>query len=131
MELSIIFVNWNSTDYLRDCIASIFEYTRGISFEIVVVDNASPSGDADMLAEQFPEITLIKSSQNLGFAGANNLGYRRSSGECLLFLNPDTKLMSAALPVMLRRLQSLPDAGIVGCQVLRQSGGPNRQAETG
>jgi N-acetylglucosaminyl-diphospho-decaprenol L-rhamnosyltransferase len=117
-ELSIIFVNWNSTDYLRDCIASIYEHTRGISFEIVVVDNASPSGDAEVLARQFPEITLIKSSQNLGFAGANNLGYRRSSGECLLFLNPDTKLMSTALPVMLRRLQSLPDAGMVGCKLL-------------
>ena len=118
MDVSIIYVNWNSVDYVRDSIRSIYEHTQGLRCEIIVVDNASPSGDVDILKKKFPEITLIKSATNLGFAGANNLGYKSSSGENLLFLNPDTKLMNPAINEMSRILQSLPDAGIVGCRLL-------------
>jgi len=118
MELSIIFVNWNSVNYLRECIASIYEHTRGFAYEIIVVDNASPEGGVDVLKEQFPDIVLIKSAVNLGFAGANNVGFRKSTGKCVLFLNPDTKLLNSAINIMLQRLESLPDAGIVGCKLL-------------
>ncbi len=118
MELSIIFVNWNSVDYLRQCITSIYEHTRGFAYEIIVVDNASPQGGVDALKEQFPEIVLIKSADNLGFAGANNLGFRESKGKCVLFLNPDTKLLNSAINIMLQRLESLPGAGILGCKLL-------------
>jgi hypothetical protein len=72
----------------------------------------------DILKKQFPQITLIKSAKNLGFAGANNVGFRSSSGETILFLNPDTKLVNPAINVMLRHLRELPDAGIVGCKLL-------------
>jgi hypothetical protein len=119
MDLSIVFVNWNSLNYLRECIASIYEHTHGIAFEIIVVDNASPEGGVDTIKEQFPEVVLIKSTENLGFAGANNLGFRHSIGKCVLFLNPDTKLLNPAINILLQRLQSLPDAGIVGCKLLR------------
>ncbi len=118
MELSIIFVNWNSVNYLRDCIASIRRHTQGIEYEIIVVDNASPEGGVDALKEQFPDIVLIKSVENLGFAGANNLGFKASKGKCVLFLNPDTKLLNPAIHYMLRSLESLPGAGIVGCKLL-------------
>src|SRR5579872_7241306 len=118
MELSIICVNWNSVDYLRECIASVYEFTRDISFEIIVVDNASSQEGVDALKEKFPEVTLIKSAKNLGFAGANNLGFRRSSGAYVLLLNPDTKLISPAINVMLEHMKSLTDAGIVGCKLL-------------
>jgi len=118
MELSIIFVNWNSVNYLRECIDSIYEHTQGIAFEIIVVDNASPEGGVDALKQQFPEIVLIKSGKNLGFAGANNLGFKQSTGKYVLFLNPDTKLLNSAINIVLQRLQSLPDAGIVGCKLL-------------
>jgi GT2 family glycosyltransferase len=118
MELSIIFVNWNSVDYLRDCIASIYKYTTDISFEIIIIDNASPAGDAEVLENQFSNITLIKSTENLGFAGANNLGFTKSSGKYILFLNPDTKLISPAINIMLACIRSLPDAGILGCKLL-------------
>jgi N-acetylglucosaminyl-diphospho-decaprenol L-rhamnosyltransferase len=118
MELSIIFVNWNSTDYLQQCIESIYAYTAGFEFEIIVVDNASPLADVDLLTKAFEKITLIKSTVNLGFAGANNVGFKRSSGRYLLFLNPDTKLIGPALVEMRNRLKSLPDAGVVGCKLL-------------
>jgi GT2 family glycosyltransferase len=117
-DVSIICVNWNSLDYLLECIPSIYEHTRGISFEIIVVDNASPLGDVAILKQRFPDITLIQSKENLGFAGANNLGVKHAKGMCVLFLNPDTKLVSPALNTMLRSLHSLPDAGVVGCKLL-------------
>lgn len=118
MELSIICVNWNSVDYLRECIASVYEFTSGISFEIIVVDNASPQRDVDTLKKQFPKITIIKSDENLGFAGANNIGFKHSTGEYVLFLNPDTKLISPAISTMVGHIRSLPDAGIIGCKLL-------------
>ena len=118
MELSIICVNWNSTGYLTECIRSIYEWTRRISLKIIVVDNASPAGDVNTLKEIFPEIVLIKSARNLGFAGANNLGAQRAAGQHLLFLNPDTKLMSPAIEVMLEQSQPLENAGIIGCKLL-------------
>lgn len=118
MELSIIYVNWNSVPYLRESIASIYEHTHGMSFEVIVVDNASPQGGVDDLRKQFPEITIIKSEKNLGFAGANNVGFRHSRGKYVLLLNPDTKLSGPAINIMLERARALPDAGIVGCKLL-------------
>lgn len=118
MELSIIYVNWNSLDYLRESIASVYRHTNQADFEIVVVDNASPEGNIQSLKETFPDVRIVESDKNLGFAGANNLGFRHSSGECVLFLNPDTKLIAPSIDLLMSRLHSLPDAGIVGCKLL-------------
>jgi N-acetylglucosaminyl-diphospho-decaprenol L-rhamnosyltransferase len=118
LDVSIIYVNWNSVDYMKESIESVYAYTKGISFEIIVVDNASPSGNVDLLKELFPEIILIKSSKNLGFAGANNLGFQGSSGEAILFLNPDTKLANSAINSMAQDLMKIEDAGIIGCTLL-------------
>jgi GT2 family glycosyltransferase len=117
-ELSIICVNWNSLDYLADCIASIYEHTHRISFEVIVVDNASPEGGVETLKSQFPQIRIVRSDKNVGFAGANNLGFRQSAGRYVLLLNPDTKLIGPAINTLLERIKSLPDAGIVGCKLL-------------
>lgn len=118
MDLSIIIVNWNSEAYLRECLASVFEYTHGIDYEIIVVDNASPNKNVDTLSEEFPSIRVIKSAQNLGFSAANNLGFRSSSGRVVLFLNPDTLLMDPAITTLLANLDNLPDAGVVGGRLL-------------
>ena len=117
-ELSIICVNWNSLDYLLECVASIYEHSAGVSFELIVVDNASPESGVDILARQFPLIRLVRSNRNVGFARANNLGFRQSVGQYILLLNPDTKLIGSALSIMLDRIKTLPDAGIVGCKLL-------------
>jgi hypothetical protein len=118
MDLSIITVNWNSEAYLKESIASIYRWTTVGSYEVIVVDNASPSGRVDSLKEEFPSIRVIKSDKNLGFSGANNLGFRESTGNYVLFLNPDTKLTSPAIDHLLRQLRELPAAGIVGCKLL-------------
>ena len=116
MDLSIILVNWNALDYIRECVASIYEHTSGITFEIIVVDNASTKGDVSTLNDAYPGVRIIKSEKNLGFAMANNLGFRNSTGTHVLLLNPDTKLVNPAINLMLDGIQSLPNAGIVGCR---------------
>lgn len=118
VTLSIICVNWNSLAYLRECIASIYHFTQGIVFEIIVVDNASPEGGIETIHEQFSSVHIIKSEQNLGFAGANNLGFRASRGKYVLLLNPDTRLISPTINILIGSIESLPDAGIVGCKML-------------
>jgi len=118
MDLSIIVVNWNSTDYLRESVRSIFEHTADLHFEIIIVDNASPVDDVDILKDEFSGITLIKSRENLGFARANNLGFRSATGRYILFLNPDTRLVNSAINLMVDQLKILPESGVVGCKLL-------------
>jgi GT2 family glycosyltransferase len=118
MDLSIICVNWNSLAYLRECLTSVYENTHGISFEIIVVDNASPEGGVDALKDKFPETVIIKSAENLGFARANNLGFQRASGEYVLLLNPDTKLEGPAINILIANARALPDFGIIGGKLL-------------
>src|SRR5689334_12347415 len=116
MDVSIICVNWNSEDYLRECIRSVQQWTHDVSYELIVVDNASPAGNVDKLKQSFPDIILLKSDRNLGFGGANNLGATHAQGEYLLFLNPDTKLISTAVSSMLAMARRIPDLGIAGCK---------------
>jgi len=118
MELSILFVNWNSVNYLRQCLASIYESTQGVEFEIIIVDNASPEGGVETLKQLYPDIRIIQSAENLGFARANNLGFLNSTGSYVLLLNPDTQLIGPAINIMLETIKTLPDAGIVGCKLL-------------
>src|SRR6185312_9935428 len=122
VELSIIIVNWRSAAFLRKCLATIYETTHAIDFETVVVDNASFDGAAEMLAAEFPQVRFVQSEKNLGFAGANNLGFRNSVGENLLLLNPDTEIIGSAIPAMLSLLRFTPDAGIIGCKLLNSDG---------
>jgi GT2 family glycosyltransferase len=118
VNLSIIFVNWNSVDFLRECIASIVANTRKTSFEIIVVDNASTQAGVESLRDDFPTVAIIKSERNLGFAAANNLGFDHASGEYVLFLNPDTLLVGPTIDLLMEAIRELPHAGIVGCKML-------------
>jgi GT2 family glycosyltransferase len=117
-KLSIVIVNWNSEQYLRECLPTVFNGARGLDYEVVVVDSASPGNAIDALATEFPSVRFIRSAENVGFGRANNLGYEFSSGELLLFLNPDTAVIGSALADMVRALEALPQAGILGCKLL-------------
>jgi len=118
VELSIIYVNWNSLDYLRASVASVYEFTRRTQFEIIVVDNASPEGGIDALSADFPRLIIVKSQNNLGFAGANNLGFARATGEYVLLLNPDTLLFEPSIDILMDQARAIPNAGIIGCKLL-------------
>jgi GT2 family glycosyltransferase len=119
LDLSILIVNWNSKDYLRACLASIYRETSGLDYEVIVVDNASWDGAAEMIAAEFPQVKFIQSEENLGFARGNNLAFDRSRGKVVLLLNPDTEIIGKAVPTMMEVLTNTPDAGIVGCRNLQ------------
>jgi GT2 family glycosyltransferase len=122
MELSVIIVNWNSSEYLKKCLGSLYLNLSDVEFEVIVVDNASYDGCGEMLRSEFPTVRFIQVTKNLGFAGANNLGFAHSSGDNLLFLNPDTQVIGSAVNLMLSNLKSLPNAGAVGCRLLNSDG---------
>jgi len=122
LQLSIIIVNWNSKDYLRKCLQSIYANTREISFEIIVVDGASFDGCGEMLAREFPEVKFVQSEKNVGFARANNLGFGQSRGDCILFLNPDTEVVGEAINTLHNFLKESRGAGIVGAKLLNTDG---------
>jgi GT2 family glycosyltransferase len=118
MDLSIVIVNWNSAAFLRQCLRSIYTTCTAVEFEVIVIDNASFDSSELMVRREFPAIKFIQSNENLGFAGANNLGFEHSSGRNILFLNPDTELTGDALSLMCSVLDATPDAGSVGCKLL-------------
>src|ERR1700756_1714891 len=92
MDVSIIIVNYNTFDLTCKCISTVIQCTKGIFYEIILVDNASVECDADLFLQKFPTIRLIKSTTNLGFTGGNNLGIENSGGKYILLLNSDTEL---------------------------------------
>jgi GT2 family glycosyltransferase len=122
MDLSIIVVNWHSRDHLQRCIASVLAYTRDIDFEIIVIDSASFDGCDHMVAAHYPDVHFVQSATNCGFAKANNHAFRKSIGNCVLFLNPDTELLGPAINILYSNLNSLPDCGIVGARLLNKDG---------
>ncbi len=122
MDLSIIIVNWNSKDYLLKSIASIEAGTKGIEFEIVVIDSASFDGCDEMLRQLYPHVLFIQSDKNIGFAKANNEAFKVSHGRNILFLNPDTEIEGSAINELYCHLNSLPNAGTVGAKLLNSDG---------
>ena len=120
MDLSIIIVNWNSIDFTRECIASIRANVRDLDYEVIVVDNASRDDIGGLSSHKFPPLKLVCSSTNLGFAGANNLGFEHSRGNKLLFLNPDTLVRGDAIQKMAAALDSASEIGVVGCRLLNR-----------
>jgi GT2 family glycosyltransferase len=97
IDVTIIIVNYNTKDLLKDCLSSIYEKTVGLEYEIVVVDNASIDGSKQMVKNEFPDVKLIESKENLGFGRANNLGIINSKGKYIFLLNSDTILLNNAI----------------------------------
>lgn len=94
IDVSVIIVNYNTCNLTIQCLASIFEKTCNISFEVIVVDNASLDNSVEMIKKKFPQVKVIESSENLGFGKANNLAAKYARGEFLFLLNSDTILIS-------------------------------------
>jgi len=120
MDLSIVVVNWNVKNLLRDCLCSLLEAAQAaphLSAEIIVVDSASADGSPDMVRAEFPQVRLLASEQNLGYAGGNNTGAAASAGRYLFLLNPDTVVAPAALAELVNFMDAQPQVGAVGPQL--------------
>jgi GT2 family glycosyltransferase len=114
LRVSILVVSFNTRQETLDCLASVYHMTRGLNFELLVVDNASQDGSADAIARDFPHVDLIRTEENLGFGAANNLAARAAKGELLLLLNPDTILRRDAVSALVAFSEQRPQAGIWG-----------------
>jgi hypothetical protein len=143
LDLAIVIVNYNVCDLLRDCLKSVYAST-GLAFDVCVVDNASPDASADMVAREFPQVHLIRNTENMGYAAANNLGLRyfgfrdQVSGigdrhaelrtpnaeipRYALLLNPDTVVPPDAFARMIQLMDDHPDFGVSGPKLVRLDG---------
>jgi GT2 family glycosyltransferase len=97
MDISIIIVNYNTSELVVECINSIYKFTKNIQFEVIVIDNASKDQSISQVNALYPEATLVFNKKNTGFGSANNQGIRMSKGKYMFLLNPDTLLTSDAL----------------------------------
>jgi len=122
VDVSIVIVSYNGRDYLRRCLASIYEHTRDIEFEVVMVDNASQDGTPEMVTAEFPRVTLVRRSTNAGFARGMNEGIGRARGAVFFVLNPDSEIRANLLPPMLAYLHAHPDIGILAPKLLDADG---------
>lgn len=119
---TIIVVSFNTLEMTRACLDSVFRETRRESVELIVVDNASEDGSAEMIAAEFPQARLIRSTANLGFAAANNHAADLARGQYLLLLNPDTVILDGAIDRLIAFARSAPRAGIWGGRTLFADG---------
>ncbi len=116
-DLSVIIVNWNTRDFLAQCLESLKTHTKKISYEIIVIDNFSSDGSPEMVEREFPEVSLIKSKENLGFGRANNQGLVNARGKYILFLNSDVSINENCLDLMFDFMETRPDVGASACRL--------------
>lgn len=117
VPLTVIVVSWNTREILRDCLAAVRRHIPAGYRELVIVDNASSDGSAEMVAEQFPEARLIRNATNLGFGRAANQGMSVARGELMLLLNSDAFLLDGSLMVLSQRFDGDPTLGLVGPRI--------------
>ena len=122
MDISVIIVNWNTRDLLLNCIRSVYETVRDISFEIWVVDNDSEDGSQEAVKAAFPQVHLIENTQNRGFAAANNQALKIMTGRFALLLNSDAALTDGAAQNLLSFMETTPTAGMACGQLLNPDG---------
>jgi len=122
MDVSIIIVNWNTKGLLRDCLESVYAHAGDVDYEVIVIDNASADGSADMVRNNFKQAVLIENQDNRGFARANDQGMVVARGRYVLLLNSDTVVLENAIVNTVRFADANPQVAVVGCQVLNPDG---------
>jgi GT2 family glycosyltransferase len=121
ITISIIIVSYNTKEYLKKCLDSIFTTTT-LPFEVIVVDNASLDGSAQFVKNEFRKVILVENLENYGFSKANNQGIKKSKGKYVLFLNPDTILEKDTISSMVKFMEERDDCGAATCKVVLESG---------
>jgi GT2 family glycosyltransferase len=121
-DLSIIIVNWNTKQYLIQCLRSVFQEGKRDHREVLVVDNGSGDGSSEEVRRLFPGVKVIENRDNLGFAGATNQGLKQGAGRYSLLLNPDTQVRKGSIEILVSFMEDHPEAGIAGVQLLNEDG---------
>jgi len=127
IKLSIIILNYNTSRLLEDCLNSIKKCESEISLEVIVSDNASSDGSAEMVRKKFPWVTLIQ-GPNKGFSKGNNRARKKAKGEMVLFLNPDTVVNKGVLTKTTNYLIAHKKVGALTCKLILPSGEIDKDA---
>jgi N-acetylglucosaminyl-diphospho-decaprenol L-rhamnosyltransferase len=125
VDLSILIVSYNTRQVTLDCLASLYAHPPMVSFEVILLDNASPDGSAEAIGAAFPQVNLVASAENTGFAGGNNIAAEQASGRRLLLLNPDTIVLPGSLQALWDFAERHPARGIWGGRTLFEDGSLN------
>ena len=121
--LTIIIVNWNNKNLLRDCLRSIYNIQSHYNYEIIVIDNNSEDGSAELIKNEFPNVVLIENDKNLGFAKANNQAIKIAKAKYTLLLNNDTIVTQTdCFDRMFWFMEENPRVGVLGCKLLFPDG---------
>src|SRR3989338_5616307 len=124
LDLSIVISTFNTKGLLKKTLLSIYKTFKDITFEIIIVDDASKDGSADMVKKYFPKVRLITNANNLGYSKSYNLGTKISDGKYILHLNSDVQFISkSSFNKIISFMKSNPDVGITGCKILKSNGG--------
>jgi len=118
LDLTVIIPSYNTRALLRDCIDSIYEHTRGISFEVICIDDHSEDDSADMVANAFPQVILVRNEANQGYVRNTNLGMRMSLARYACHLNSDTLLISNAFAALVQYMDERPEVAACGPKLL-------------
>ena len=116
--VSIIIVNWNARDPLHNCLKSIYEYSGEEDYEIIVVDNASTDGSVEMVKKAWPGVILAENPENVGFARANNIGIRQSTGQYVCLANSDVTVLGGCIGNLVEFMDRNPRVGMAGARIL-------------
>ena len=130
IELSIIIVNWNVCELLRACLISLQQQMllARDRYEVIVIDNASGDQSVSMLRQEFPDVILHASDENLGFARGCNKGFEIARGAFVLLLNPDTLVVDHAVDILLDDIRTHPQTGVIGSRQANELGEFRRDA---
>jgi len=120
LDLTVIIVSWNSEDWLKRCLSSIYARTSEISFEVILIDNASDDQSVQMAMNNFSGVKVIENKTNVGWATAVNQGIEVSSGKYVCLLNPDTELHDRTLEQMVGFMDQYPSVGLVGPHTMNE-----------
>lgn len=122
LDISIVIVNYNSFNHLENCIKSILDFTHGCTYEIIVIDNASDEGNVENITIKYSQTLLLKNEKNIGFAAANNVGFKSAKGKYILILNNDTVLYENSLKKIFDFAESIEREVFIGCKLLNEDG---------
>ena len=120
-DLAIIIVSYNSARWLVPCLSSVYANAGDAELDVIVVDNESVDGSAELVEREFPEARVLR-CENHGFAYGNNRGILAADAPFLLFLNADTEILDGTLSGLLEELRLRPSVGLVGCRQLTSDG---------
>lgn len=121
-DVSIIIVSFNTCHVLKECLQTLMKETHSIRHEVIVIDNASKDGSAEMVTQEFPHVQLICSPTNLGFAAANNVGFAQAHGKYVVLLNSDAFLTDHALTKAVAFMETHPNVGMTGARLISRDG---------